>query len=236
MIFSGPKLNVSIVVSFSGLDGSGKTTQIEALRQSATELGVSTTLITFWDDVVVGARYRGKFVQKVFGSEEGVGTPGRPVERRDKNVRVGYLTLMRHLLYLADAVHLRMVLARAGRGGARVIIVDRYIYDELANLPLGNRFSAAWAQLLARVAPRPQLALLLDADPELARARKPEYSVNFLCQSRRSYLRLTRLVGDITIVPPLAPEATRSVVLANFLRALETGQGNSGIAGVAPAA
>ncbi len=68
------------------------------------------------------------------------------MKRRDKNVRAGYLTLMRHLLYLADAVHLRIVLSRARRGGAQVIVMDRYLYDELANLPLENRFSAAYAQ------------------------------------------------------------------------------------------
>lgn len=232
----GPQFHLPIVVSFSGLDGSGKTTHIETLRQSAAELGLSTRLITFWDDVVVGTRYRESFVHKVFGSERGVGAPGRPVKRRDKNVRAGYLTLMRHLLYFADALHLRMVLARARRSGVAVIITDRYIYDELANLPLENRFSSAYACLLSRVAPRPEVAFLLDAEPELARARKPEYSVNFLRQSRRSYYRLARLLGDMTIVPPLELNEAKRFVLARFAQALEANQGDNGLAGVAPAA
>src|SRR6266568_3799721 len=152
---SSQNLKKSIVVSFSGLDGAGKTTQITALRQAAADLGLGSEIITFWDDVVVGTRYRQSFVQKVFKSEDGVGAPGKPVERRDKNVRVGYLTLVRHILYLADAIHLRIVLMRAQRDKARVIVMDRYIYDELANLPLENRFSLAYAVLLAWIAPRP---------------------------------------------------------------------------------
>lgn len=233
---TGLRLHPPIVVSFSGLDGSGKTTQIEALRSSTAELGLSTSLITFWDDVVVGTRFREGFVHKVLGSERGVGAPGKPVERRDKNVRAGYLTFMRHVLYFVDALHLRMVLARARRSGNAVIVMDRYIYDELANLPLENRFSAAYARLLARVAPRPDIAFLLDVEPELARARKPEYSVNFMRQSRRSYFRLARLLGDMTIVPPLELKEARRVVLARFAEALRTIQSDAGIAGIAPAA
>jgi len=233
---SGPRLHAPIVVSFSGLDGAGKTTHIEALRRLASQLGLSTTLVTFWDDVVVGTRYREGFVHKVFGSEKGVGTPGRPVERRDKNVRAGYLTLVRHLLYLLDAVHLRVVLSRVRRGGAVVIIVDRYIYDELANLPLENRFSAVYARALALAAPRPHIAFLLDAVPELARARKPEYSVEFLRQSRQSYLRLAHLLGDMTIVPPAELEESQRFVLDHFSQAVEAARRDSGLAGVAPAA
>jgi thymidylate kinase len=225
-----------LVVSFSGLDGSGKTTQIETLRQVIAQQGLSDTLITFWDDVVVAKRYREGFVHKVFGSEQGIGEPGHPVERRDKNVKAGYLTVVRHLLYLADAVHLRIVLSRARNSGAHVIVTDRYLFDELANLPLENRFSALYARLLARIAPRPHLAFLLDADPELARARKPEYPIDFMRQSRRSYFRLSHLLGNITIVPPLALEDAKSVVLACFQQVREQCQKESSFAGVAPAA
>ncbi len=228
-------LKKSLVVSFSGLDGAGKTTQITSLRQAAADLGLDSDLITFWDDVVVGTRYRQSFVHKVFKSEDGVGAPGKPVERRDKNVRVGYLTVMRHILYLLDAIHLRIVLTRAQRGKARVIVMDRYIYDELTNLPLENRFSLAYAVLLAWIAPRPDLAFLLDADPELARARKPEYSVAFMRQSRRSYFRLAQRLGTMAIVPPLGLEEAKQSVLANFLRILANREGEGSFAGVVPA-
>jgi thymidylate kinase len=231
---SNRNFGTPILISFSGLDGSGKTTQITALREAISHMGLRSELRIFWDDVAVGCRCREGFAHKVLGSEDGVGEPGRPVERRDKNVRVGYLTFMRHLLYLADAMHLRLVLHRARHSGAQVIVLDRYLYDELANLPLENRLSAAYARLLAWIAPRPELAFLLDTDPELARARKPEYPLIFMRQSRRSYFRLARLLGHITIVPPLALEETRYAVLTSFLRVL--GRRNSHLAGAAPAA
>jgi thymidylate kinase len=233
---SSQQLSDPIVITFSGLDGSGKTTQIIALRNASEQLGMRTGIITFWDDVVVGKRYRESFVHKVLGSEQGVGAPGKPVQRRDKNVRAGYLTLTRHLLYLADAIHLRMVLSRARRSGLQAIIMDRYLYDELANLPLENRFSAAYARLLAGIAPRPQIAFLLDADPDLARARKPEYSLTFMRRSRRSYYRLAQLLGYMTIIPPIALHDAQRAILTSFLQSIGQREDRSDLTGIAPAA
>jgi thymidylate kinase len=223
-----------ILISFSGLDGAGKTTQITALREAISHLGLRSELLVFWDDIVVGSRCREGFAHKVLGSERGVGAPDRPVERRDKNVRIGYLTLVRHLLYLTDALHLRLVVFRARYRGAQVIILDRYLYDELANLPIENRFSAAYARLLAWISPRPEIAFLLDTDPEMARARKPEYPLLYMHQSRRTYFRLARLLDNFTIVPPLALEDTKCAILTAFLRVL--GRRKSDLAGAAPAA
>ena len=204
----------AMLISFSGLDGCGKTTQIENLRRVISELGLSDQLLTFWDNVVVFSRYREGFVHKVYGSERGVGSPEHPVKRRDKNVRAWYLTLMRHLLYLIDAVHLNFVVARAMGPGCDVVIFDRYIYDEMANLPLTNPLTRLWVQIIRLIVPQPDLALLLDADPEEARARKPEYPVDYMHKCRKSYFDLARIVRNITAVPPLPlAEAKREVEL-----------------------
>ena len=40
-----------ILVSFSGIDGSGKSTQIEALCARLNEIGAGVSLFTFWNDV-----------------------------------------------------------------------------------------------------------------------------------------------------------------------------------------
>jgi thymidylate kinase len=201
-----------VLVSFSGLDGSGKSTQIENLREYLHNRGLTTKLLTFWNDVVVLSRYREGLVHKVYGSERGVGAPGRPVERRDKNVRKWYLSLARHGLYLLDALHLVTVIAAARRSGADVVILDRYIYDELANLPLVNPASKIFVRAISAVVPRPDIAYLLDADPEVARARKPEYPVDFLQMCRLSYHLLARMLGNITVIPPLPlPDAKREV-------------------------
>ena len=214
------KTSRPLLISFSGLDGSGKSTQIANLIDFANQRGRTTKLLAFWDDVVVLSRYREGFVHKVYGSERGIGAPDKPVNRRDKNVRKWYLSVARHGLYLLDAIHLVGVVARARRSGADVIIMDRYIYDELANLPLANPLTRAFVRLVSALAPRPDVAYILDADPEAARARKPEYPVDFMRLCRDAYLRLAQMLGRMRVIPPLPLEEAKQAVEAAFVAVL----------------
>src|SRR5256885_7796046 len=113
MIWATVSIRRPLLVSFSGLDGAGKSTQIENLRERLEAAGLKVRLLTFWDDVVVMTKYREGFVHKVYGSEKGIGAPGKPVNRRDKNVRAWYLTIARHALYILDAIHLRQIVSKA---------------------------------------------------------------------------------------------------------------------------
>lgn len=203
----------ALVLSFSGLDGAGKSTQIENVRAQLAAAGLSDRLLAFWDDVVVGSRWREGFVHKVYKSERGIGAPGKPVQRRDKNVRKWYLNLLRHGLYLLDAIHLRWVAARAQQSGADVVIFDRYLYDQLANLPLANPLTRAYVKIVRALAPQPDLAFLLDADPQAAHERKPEYPVEFMREARRSYFEVARQMGTMNVIPPLPLEQAQAAVV-----------------------
>lgn len=211
-----------LLITFSGVDGAGKSTQIENLRERLAAAGLKVELRAFWDDVVVLTRYREGFVHKVYGSEKGVGAAGKPVNRRDKNVRAWYLTVARHALYLLDAVHLRHVVKASLKSGTDAVIFDRYIYDELANLPMDRPMTRSFVRLVEQIVPLPDIAYLLDADPEAARARKPEYPIVFMHKCRAAYHRLAALLGTMTIIPPLPLlQAKAAVVTACDMAILE---------------
>lgn len=209
-----------VLITFSGLDGSGKSTQIASVMDYLKSQKMRVVSLAFWDDAVVGKRYREDFVHKVYKSEKGIGAPGKPVNRRDKNMRGWYLSIARAGLYFMDAVHLCEVIGRARRGNPDVIIMDRYIYDELANLPLENAATRWYVKAVNALVPKPDLALLLDADPEAARARKPEYPVEFMKKARQSYFQLASLLGQITTIAPLPLETAKQNVLGTVCVAL----------------
>jgi len=213
-----------LLISFSGVDGSGKSTQIENLRSALHAAGLKSSLLTFWDNVVVGVKYREDFVHKVYKSERGIGAPGKPVNRRDKNMRGWHLSIARHLLYLLDAINLCRVVGRARQRGDDVIVLDRYIYDELANLNLSNPLSRAFVKMVHSFVPHPEIAYVLDADPDAAYTRKPEYPVDFMKKCRRANFELANLLGTMTVVPALSlPEAKAAVLKAAELKLAENG-------------
>jgi thymidylate kinase len=130
-------------------------------------------------------------------------------------VRAWYLTIARHALYILDAMNLRKVIREAFKSGNDVIIMDRYIYDELANLPFERPATRAFMRTIERIVPKPDIAYLLDADPEAAHKRKPEYPVDFMHKCRAAYHRLAALLGNMTVIPPLPlAEAKLAVVTA----------------------
>jgi thymidylate kinase len=195
------KRPLAIIISFSGIDGAGKSTQIRALETWLTESGLQVSNLSMWDDVVVGARWREFASRSAFGGDQGVGSPERPLERRDKNVTSGPLQLIRLFLYLADAVSLSLRIRRLQHTGNQdVIIFDRYIYDELANLPVQQPLARSVLRMILKIAPSPDLACILDVVPEVARSRKPEYPLEFLHRNRRAYLALREFAGNLIVI------------------------------------
>jgi thymidylate kinase len=204
-------------VSFSGIDGAGKSTQIDALRNRLEAAGLRVRILTFWDDVACFKGMRESAGHTLFRGDKGVGTPEMPINRRDKNVRSRTMTMVRWWLYFADAVSLRLAVRRALRSGD-FLICDRYAWDELANLTLHWWITRMYVRLIARVVPRPDVSFVLDADPIQARSRKPEYPLDFLYRCRESYLTLSELVGELTVVPPGPVGEVEAQILAHVGR------------------
>jgi len=200
------------VVSFSGIDGAGKSTQIQALQAHLHEQGFRTLLLAFWDDVVVFPHFREFMSLKAFKGDEGVGSPDKPIERRDKNVISWYTIAARLLFYLLDAISLRWTLWQVSPQ-VEFVIFDRYIYDELANLPPRHALLRFYVKLVLAISPRPTAAYLIDADPDAAYTRKPEYPLEFLWQNRTAYLSISRFIPPMEVVGPDSIDAMTLTIL-----------------------
>ena len=204
-----------LIITFSGIDGAGKSTQIKNLRDYLESRGVPVTELTFWDNVVMFPGARAGFSRRVLQSDGSVGTPERPANRRDKNTQNIFLLLGRSALYLFDLIKLCRLVRAVKRQKSGVIIFDRYIYDQLAALPMNSRWARAFARTLLHCAPKPDLSYLLDADPEVARARKPEYPLEFMRKYRSSYLELYKLT-TLRLIPAGTPEQVQDAIIEQF--------------------
>jgi hypothetical protein len=111
-----------------------------------------------------------------------------------------------------------VALGHALRG--RIVVFDRHFYLDYyhADVEDGRRRGPAerlhgW--MLARVYPKPDLVILLDAPAEVLHARKPEATVAWLERRRQQYLELAPMVPEFVVVDVDRPvEAALSEVVA----------------------
>jgi thymidylate kinase len=215
-----------MLISFSGIDGAGKSTQIQKFREYLSASGTAVTELTFWDNVAVIPRVRAGFSRRVLQSDGNVGTPEHPANRHDKNTQNVLLLVGRSILHLFDVINLRRIVRKAKSEKSGVVIFDRYIYDQLAALPMQSRWARRLASILLRVAPKPDLSYVLDADPEVARARKPEYPLEFMRKYRSSYLELRRL-ANLQLISPGNVDDVHQAIVDAFRNRLLDGENDS---------
>src|SRR5258708_24024475 len=112
---AGGDLLKPVLITFSGIDGAGKSTQIEKLSKHLAQEGLCVRRLAFWDDVALFRQARAGFSRRVLQSNSGVGTPEHPVERRDKNAQMWPLLIGRGILYVLDLINLRRVVREEKR-------------------------------------------------------------------------------------------------------------------------
>ena len=128
----------------------------------------------------------------------------------DLNVRWGVfsnhvLSKVWRAILLLDTLIQVLVSVRIPMATGRVVVCDRYVFDQMVDLAVDLRLSRSqfrkWAaNPLYRLFPEPDIIFLLDIDETSAYSRKSDVrSVSDLADRRRAYLWLSRIF-PMTIV------------------------------------
>ena len=214
-------------VSFSGLDGAGKTRQIEALVAA---LGRGRTVEVLWVPFKIWpepllnrlpAGLRGRL-----GPKRGTRDPSpggsTPAGRRGAAGRSLRWWVVASFAALSGGLSLRR---RVRDSDADVIVLDRYRLDTVVKLQYWySDVSGHWlARVVEALAPAPDLEFLLRVDPEVAYARKPEqWSVAQLARQARLYDGLAARPGRVvTLDAEDDPDSIARTVEAHVRAALD---------------
>lgn len=194
-----------MLVTFSGLDGAGKSTLIAALRQTLEERRYPVAVVHMDRDVGTYALLRGAR-DRLAAARGRRARPGRLASRparaqgRWRRMRdaVVWGRGLRRVLFPMDVLLFLCHRLYHERLRGRVLITDRYFYDSLVDVADGRQ----WAHLrwLARLAPTPSIAVFVAVGPEDAFARKGEYSVEYLRRRWAAYQRVFSWVPQAVVV------------------------------------
>ena len=198
-----------MLITLSGLDGSGKTTLIQALRSALETRNHAVVVCHMNHDIglfaaaqAVRRRLSRRGTRLAPGAPPPApraGEPGPDFLRRLRYALVWNKPL-RRVLYLGDLLIFLLFRFYVERVRGRVLIMDRYFYDTLVDVtgPRGGR----WARLLARITPTPSVPVLLDVSPEEAFARKREYSVEYLARRSAAYRSVFDRLPSAVVIDP----------------------------------
>lgn len=205
-----------MLITFSGLDGAGKSTLIDFLSTTLERAHRRVVVLHLNDEVGVYALLR-MVRDRLRGRPQAQLAPGiadprsqkmrRPPPRGIRGLLSRWRTALiwnkslRRMLYPLDLLIFASYRAYLERFKGRVLIMDRYFYDTLVDVSNGR--DRPWTRLLERMTPAPTVPVFLDISPEESFRRKGEFSVDYLRRRYDAYQqvfqrvpRAVRIVND----------------------------------------
>lgn len=168
-------------ITLSGLDGSGKSTQIKLLREYFESRGLK---VFYFHSVAFSLPNRfASFANEVFSFFHPLHHPEKETEKQTSKsvVRAGWLTVqLRKLFLFIDIIRFKKLLKKLDCQKYDILLSDRYFFDNVVNLLfLSGKSGRLFAE---RFVPAPQTAIYLDADPQaiMRRERRPDQGIEYL--------------------------------------------------------
>lgn len=195
-----------MLITFSGLDGAGKSTLISRLNEIMEGEGHRVCVRTMYFHLSLYAQIRHLRNRLFFWRD--FSSNGKPstynlipnLEKPDVSdksklsERVVYgifrSRFVRRLSLFGDLIIFSFYLMWKEVIRGEVLLVDRYFYDSLADVISQKKGGWRFVRFFLKLCPTPHLPVFVDVPPEVAYARKREYPLDYMKWRREIYQRI----------------------------------------------
>jgi thymidylate kinase len=150
-----------MIIVFSGVDGAGKSTQINLLKKKIEERGLTVNSIWSRGGYTPGFEFLKKILRFISGKKS---IPSGSGGRRDKAMSNALISRLWLMVAMLDLLILYAVIIRVKSFFGLVVICDRYIGDTFIDFSLNfpnSHFKKMWLwRLLVTFSPKPHVSLL----------------------------------------------------------------------------
>ena len=191
-----------MLITLSGLDGAGKSTLADALQTKLGEKGIRAVVLHMNKEVGLYAYLRTARdgLKGLVGSSHTrpdrhdsrppLATGPRQISRAKAALlevrrRIIWSRFLRRFVDVGDLGTFLLYRLVVERMRGRVLIMDRYFYDRIADVADGHRWG--YLRWFSKFIPTPDVAVLVEVSPEEAFSRKGEYSVELMTRRRHLY-------------------------------------------------
>lgn len=202
-----------MLITFSGLDGSGKSTLIQELKTTLEKQSQQAKVLTMYYHVSFYALCRAlrDRIIKIIGRKvknkvnptkiltltvcNNLHDPKISVNDKEGLLAKIFYSVVRSIQVKRVVLFLDLIIIWVCRFyfetlRKNILILDRYLYDSLADVADLKNQKWLFIKFYLSITPTPDVPILVDVSPEEAFARKREYPVNYLQWRRSVYQKI----------------------------------------------
>ncbi|MBL7036438.1 hypothetical protein ISR94_01130 [Candidatus Microgenomates bacterium] len=178
------KLNKVKTISFSGVDGTGKTTLVKNFSDLLEKMNIKTKVVHFYHDNVIF-----KFLKKVKIIKPPVLDDNYYKKTREntKKVKKKGKNFIWALAHFTDS-YIQYLVSLLFRGN-RILLLDRYLYDYLVSFKYLN---ISGSSIFGNLISSPDIGVVVSISPKVAEKRKPENTIDFFEFCDKKYKHLAK--------------------------------------------
>lgn len=183
-----------IVVCFTGIDGTGKTSHATKIVKTFKNMGIPCQYV--WCNWVPRVSY--PLMALVYLVTGGY--------RRKDYHKSKILRKIWNYVVIFDFIYLYFFKVKIPLFIGKNVVCDRYVYDMIADLEYDGLYNKKASKILLKLIPEPDLVFMLDIPEDISDLRKDDTkgsvnikdsdsAIDYLRNHRRNYLKIAKLLG-----------------------------------------